>query len=136
MFNEFTDCHPSPTEVFEMRLANQELKGGFTTDQLYYHSVQWISKDLFGQARLTRDITDGWTQRRFEHGGHRFSMDAPELSEQEIASIPGAGARMGNLDTLQFEVLERLGDRMLIKTDEHKLLAILFLVGAIWASTG
>ncbi|CAK9046969.1 Uncharacterized protein SCF082_LOCUS26372 [Durusdinium trenchii] len=106
--------------VFEMRLANQELKGGFTTDQLYYHSVQWISKDLFGQARLTRDITDGWTQRRFEHGGHRFSMDAPKLSEQEIASIPGAGARMGNLDTLQFEVLERLGDRMLIKTDEHK----------------
>lgn len=105
-----------------MRLANQEFKGGFRTENLYYQSVQWIMKDEFGHARLTREITDAWTARRFEHGGHRFNVEAPELSQEEIDSIPGARASLGNLDSFKFEILERIGDRMMIKGDEHKYL--------------
>ena len=107
-----------------MRLANAEFKGGFKTDQLFYHSVQWIMKDTFGHARLTREITDAYTQRKFEHGGHRFSLEAPELSNEEIDSIPGARASLGALDTLKFECLERVGDRMMIRNDEHRLLGL------------
>ncbi|CAK9116341.1 unnamed protein product, partial [Durusdinium trenchii] len=99
-----------------MRLANQELKGGFKTDMLFYHSVQWIMKDSFGHARLTREVTDSWVQRKFEHGGHYFSNEVPELSEKEIDSIPGARASLGNLDSMTFEVLERMGNRMMIKS--------------------
>ena len=114
-----------PAQVFEMRLASKELKGGFKTDLLFYQSVQWIMKDRFGAARLTREVTDGWTQRRFEHGGHRFNMDAPELSQQEIDSIPGAQASLGNFDSMKFEMLERINDRMCIKADEHRPLGTL-----------
>ncbi|CAK9085985.1 Uncharacterized protein SCF082_LOCUS40699 [Durusdinium trenchii] len=111
---------PYIEDVFKMRLANQELKGGFKTDMLFYHSVQWIVKDSFGHARLTREVTDSWVQRKFEHGGHYFSNEVPELSEKEIDSIPGARASLGNLDSMTFEVLERMGNRMMIKSDEHR----------------
>ncbi|CAK9098294.1 Uncharacterized protein SCF082_LOCUS46069 [Durusdinium trenchii] len=109
--------------VFQMRLANKEFKGGFKTDMLFYQSVQWIMKDTFGQARLAREVTDSWIGRKFEHGGQRFSLEVPELSQSEIDSIPGAQASLGNLDSLKFEVLERVNDRMLIKSDEHKFWA-------------
>lgn len=115
-----------------MRLANEEFKGGFRTDQLFYHSVQWLMKDTFGHARLTREVTDGWIQQKFEHGGHRFSLDAPELSSEEIDSIPGARASLENLDLLKFEVLERVGDKMLIKNDEHKLLDTHLSLMDVW----
>lgn len=108
-----------------MRLANQEFKGGFKTDLLFYHSVGWISKDTFGHARLTRELTEAWTQRKFEHAGHRFSLEAPELSQEEIDGIPGARASMGSLDELKFEILERQGGGMMIKSDEHKLLDVI-----------
>eukprot|EP00435_Cladocopium_sp_Y103_P052879 s246_g16.t1 len=106
-----------------MRLANKELRGGFKTDLLFYQSVQWIMKDPFGAARLTREVTDGWTQRRFEHGGHRFNMETPELSQQEIDSIPGAQASLGNLDSMKFEMLERINDRMYWSSQTGSLLA-------------
>lgn len=105
-----------------MGLANQEMKGGFKTDMLFYHSVQWISKDTFGHTRLLREVCDSWTARKFEHAGHKFSMDAPELTVEEMDSIPGGRASVGNLDQMQFEILERVGDRMLIRSDEHKSL--------------
>ena len=107
-----------------MRLANQEFKGGFRTDQLYYQSVQWLMKDVYGHVRLTREITEAYTQQKFEHAGQRFSMDAPELSQEEIDSIPGARASLGSLDSLKFEALERVGEKMVIKSDEHRHLAL------------
>jgi len=110
------------SQVFNMRLRDIELKGGFHMENLYYQSVGWLSKDSFGHMRLERDLTDAWVQRQFEHGGHKFSMEAPDLSEAELASIPGAKASMGNLDALQFEVLERVNDKMVIKADERRLL--------------
>lgn len=106
-----------------MRLSNQELKGGFRTENLYYHSVQWLMKDSFGQARLIREATDSWVARKFEFAGHRFNVEAPELTADEIDSIPGARASLGNMDAMTFEVLERIGDKMLIKSDEHKFFA-------------
>ena len=110
------------TQAFQMRLSNQELKGGFKTDMLFYHSVQWISKDTFGHARLLREVCDSWTARKFEHAGHKFSMEAPELSAEEVDSIPGGRASVGSFDQMTFEILERVGDRMQIKADEHKFL--------------
>ena len=110
-------CQP---KVFQMRLKNATLKGGFAMENLFYHSVGWLSKDTFGHMRLEREITDAWVGRRFEHAGHKFSTEAPDLTEAELQSIPGAKASMGNLDAMQFEVLERVNDKMVIKSDETK----------------
>lgn len=105
-----------------MRLENEELKGGFKTEMLFYHSVQWLTKDSFGHVRLLRQITDAWTQRKFGHAGHKFSMELPELSQEEVDSIPGGRASLGSFDEMRFEILERVGNRMVIKSDEHKFL--------------
>ncbi|CAK9022588.1 Uncharacterized protein SCF082_LOCUS15851 [Durusdinium trenchii] len=107
-------------DAFNMRLENEELKGGFKTEMLFYHSVQWLTKDSFGHVRLLRQITDAWTQRKFGHAGHKFSMELPELSQEEVDSIPGGRASLGSFDEMRFEILERVGNRMVIKSDEHK----------------
>ena len=104
-----------------MRLQNTEFKGGFSTANLYYQSVCWLNKNTFGHARLTREVTDAWIERRFSHGGHSFTMQPPELTEQELQSIPGASNTQ--VDKLKCEVLERSGPGVSsfnIKTDEHK----------------
>lgn len=103
-----------------MKLSKRELKGGFHTDSLFYHSVSWITSELFGHARLTREVTDAYVQRKFEHAGIGFSTTPPELSDAEISAIPGAAAALGRLDSMKFEVLERNGASMQIKSDEHK----------------
>lgn len=103
-----------------MRLQEMELKGGFRTNNLYYQSVWWINKENFGHARLSREITDAWISRRFSHGGHQFSAEAPDLSQAELDAIPGATST--HLDSMKFEVLERTGpgNAFSIKVDEHK----------------
>lgn len=104
-----------------MRLQEKEYKGGFNAKNLFYLSVSWLSKDTFGQARLTRGVTDAWCDKKFKHAGQEFTADAPDLTPQEIESIPGAKASLGRLDEISFEVLERTGgDKMTIKVDEHK----------------
>lgn len=103
-----------------MRLKMAELKGGFNTANLFYQSVNWLSKDTFGQARMTREITEGSILRKFEHGGHKFIMDAPDLTPEELDTVPGSKAAMGKMDEIKFEVLERVGDKMMIKADEQK----------------
>ena len=103
-----------------MRLEEKEFKGGFSTKNLFYLSVNWLNKDTFGQARLTREVTDAWCQKKFKHAGQEFTMEPPELSNQEIESIPGAKASLGKLDEIKFETLERVGDKMTIRSDEHK----------------
>ena len=108
------------SKAFNMRLQEQEYKGGFNTKNLYYQSVTWIGKDTFGQSRLQREVTDAWCQRKFTHAGQEFTNEAPELTAQEIESIPGAKASMGNLDAVKFEVLERTGEKMVIRSDEHR----------------
>ncbi|CAK9014735.1 Uncharacterized protein SCF082_LOCUS12453 [Durusdinium trenchii] len=98
----------------------QPLRGGVKPENLYYQSVGWLSKEPFGHARLEREITEAWIQRKFEHGGHKYACDPPELTQAEIEGIPSATAAMGNLDKVEFEVLERINDKMMIKSDEHK----------------
>ena len=55
---------------------------------------------------------------------HRFSNQPPVLTQEEINSIPGGQASAGNMDSMKFEVLERVGAQMQIKRDE----------AAFWAS--
>eukprot|EP00438_Fugacium_kawagutii_P020691 Skav232340 [mRNA] locus=scaffold1704:535693:541139:- [translate_table: standard] len=106
--------------VFNMRLREQELKGGFNTMNLFYQSVSWISKEVFGHARLGRELTDARVNRLFEHGGHKYAVDPPDLTQAEIDSIPAAKAAMVSLDEMKFEVLERVNDKMMIRSDEHR----------------
>eukprot|EP00435_Cladocopium_sp_Y103_P036313 s1407_g9.t1 len=104
-----------------MRLEEKEFKGGFNTKNLYYLSVSWLQKDQFGAARLCREVTDAWCQKKFKHAGQEFTADAPELTNQEIEAVPGGKASLGQLDQIKFEVLERTtGDKLTIKADEHK----------------
>ena len=77
-------------------------------------------------ARLLREVCDAWLEKKLSHAGQQIVTEAPELTEAELASVPGAKASIGSLDTLHFDVLERAGDKMVIKTDEHKF----------WASQG
>ena len=58
--------------------------------------------------------------QKWEIGGVKFQPDMPELTDSEIASVPGAKASLGRLDEVQWEVLERLNDKMVIKRDEEK----------------
>ena len=102
-----------------MRLENADLKGGFNTSMLYYHSIGWIGRDTFGHARLTREVTDAWMARRFAHGGQQFTLEAPELTPAELGLIPGASTE--NADELVLEVLEKSGaGGFTVKADEHK----------------
>ena len=69
-----------------------------------------------------REVTKSHIGGKFTHCGTKFSSEAPELSqaEAEIDSVPGAAASLGSWDGLKFEVLERAGESMRIKQDEHK----------------
>eukprot|EP00438_Fugacium_kawagutii_P000524 Skav222260 [mRNA] locus=scaffold2615:8298:18199:+ [translate_table: standard] len=106
--------------VFNMRLREQDLKGGFNTVNLFYQSVSWISKEVFGHACLGRELTDAWVNRLFEHGGHKYAVDPPDLTQAESDTIPAAKAAMVSLDEMKFEVLERVNDKMMIRSDEHR----------------
>ena len=97
--------------------------GTWCADNLYYLSVSWLSNDTFGQTRLLREVTNAWLQRRFGYSGQKFSDQPPSLTAEEISSIPGAEASLGNLDSMRFEVLGRIADQMQIKQDEHKFWA-------------
>ena len=107
------------TEAFDLRLKDEKLPGGFQTGNLFYHSISWLCKDQFGAARLLRDVADGWVAEKFQHCGQKFSREEPVLSQAEINNIPGAAAHLGGLDSIQFTMLERVQDRMMIKNDEH-----------------
>ncbi|CAJ1386512.1 unnamed protein product [Effrenium voratum] len=108
--------------VFEHRLK-KTMCGTWCADNLYYLSVSWLSNDTFGQTRLLREVTNAWLQRRFGYSGQKFSDQPPSLTAEEISSIPGAEASLGNLDSMRFEVLGRIADQMQIKQDEHKFWA-------------
>ena len=110
----------------DLRLKEESLPGGFCTRNLYYHSVSWLAKDKFGAARLLREVADAWVSQRFSHCGQKFSKEEPALTQAEINSIPGAASSMSSLDAMSFNVLERVGNKMEIKKDEH----------VFWASQG
>lgn len=105
-------------QAFELRLAQEELPGGFNTHNLFYHSVSWLGKDQYGAARLLREVADAWVGQRLVHCGQKFSKDEPSLSPAEISTIPGASSSMAGLDSVAFTVLERKGSKMHIKSDE------------------
>ena len=111
---------PEISEAFQMRLNQEEFKGGFHTRNLHYLSIWWLNNQNFGVARLTRDLTDAWIAQKWDLGGVRYTNESPELSQSELDQIPGARAAMGSLDELKWEVLERCGDSMIIKKDEDK----------------
>ena len=107
------------SQVLELRLEKLNVKG-FSTENLYYHSCGWLSTDDFGAGRLVREVTNSYLAGKFAHCGSKFSSEAPELSQAEIESVPGAAASLGSWDGLKFEVLERAGESMQIKQDEHR----------------
>ena len=99
-------------------MREEELPGGFNTRNLFYHSVSWLGKDQYGAARLLREVADAWVSQRLVHCGQKFSRDEPNLTQAEVASIPGASSTMAGLDSVHFTVLERQGSKMMIKADE------------------
>ena len=107
-------------QAFKLKIAKDEFKGGFNSDKLFYQSLWWLNKENFGHARLMREIADSWLSCKFEHAGCRFTMNAPELSPEDVDAIPGARASLNQLDGLEFEVLERSGSQMVIRQDEVK----------------
>lgn len=90
---------------------------------MHYLSIWWLNSQSYGAARLSREITDAWIAQKWELGGLRFTPDVPELSDAEVASVAGGRAALGQLDEIQWEVLERSGDKMIIKRDEEKFWA-------------
>ena len=105
------------TKVLEHRL-DKAVFDGWSAQNLHYLSVSWISQDSYGHNRLVRQVLDKWMAQKIEHGGHRFSNQPPVLTQEEINSIPGGEASTGNMDSMKFEVLERVGAQMQIKRDE------------------
>lgn len=102
-----------------MRLQDKEIKR-FHTKDLHYLSIWWLNNQGFGAARLAREVTDAWIQKKWSLGGVSFTSEAPELSDKEIESIPGGKASLGHWDTISWEVLERTNAGMTIKVDEDK----------------
>ena len=103
----------------DLRCAKEDI-AGFNTERLYYHSINWLTAEKFGPGRLVREVTDAYLEGKFEHAGHKFSSQSPELTQAELDSIPGAAASMGSWDAIKFEVVERSGDKFQVKVDEHK----------------
>ena len=108
------------TQAFHLHESHAEIKGGFQTNQLFYQSVWFLNKDQYGAARLAREVVDRWLQGKLEVGGQRINLDPPGLTNDEIATVPGGSASLSNLDSVQFEILERSGGKMVIRADEHK----------------
>ncbi|CAK9013936.1 Uncharacterized protein SCF082_LOCUS12137, partial [Durusdinium trenchii] len=111
---------PYVEDVFRLREKQEEIKGGFNTSMLFYQSVWFLNKDQYGAARLTREVVDSWLQGKLEFGGQRINLEPPQLTAEEINSVPGGTAAMNKLDSVQFEVLDRQGGKMMIRQDEHK----------------
>ena len=105
-----------------MRLAKESI-GAWSTDNLFYMSATWITRDNFGHCRLQRDILRAWMDQKLEFGGQQFACNPPDLSQEEIRSIPGGEAAMGSMDSLRWETLERSGTKLVIKQDEHRFWA-------------
>ena len=93
--------------------------GSFSCDNLRYLSVSWIGKDSFGHSRLQREVLSAWLQKKLAYGAD-FSEEAPQLTSEEIKSVPGGEAFFQGLDTLKWEVLQRENSRMVIKPDERR----------------
>lgn len=99
---------------------DKETIGAWSTERLFYLSSSWINRDNFGHCRLQRDILRAWMERKLEFGGQHFQTTPPELTQEEIRSVPGGEASMGSLDSLRWETLERSGTKLCIKQDEHR----------------
>lgn len=65
-------------------------------------------------------MVEKWLSGKLEFGGQKINLVPPELTQEEIASVPGGAAAQNNLDSVQWEVLERNGGKMVIKADESK----------------
>ena len=65
-------------------------------------------------------MVDKWLSGKLEFGGQKINLVPPELTQEEVSSVPGGPAALNNLDSVQFEVLERNGGKMVIKADETK----------------
>lgn len=111
---------PNTTQVFHLHESKEEFKGGLEAEKIFYQSIWFLNKDQFGAARLTREVVDMWLAGKLEFGGRKIDLEPPQLTAEEVASVPGGTAAMNNLDTVQFEVLERVAQQMMIKHDEHK----------------
>lgn len=89
-------------------------------ENLYYLSCHTLDSSQFGKARVHREVTDQWLACELEHKGLRFNADAPDLTESELASIPGAQSVLSSIDSLKLEVLNRRGTSFVINGDEER----------------
>ncbi|CAK9060121.1 Uncharacterized protein SCF082_LOCUS31722 [Durusdinium trenchii] len=104
--------------VLQHRL-NKSTFGAFSCENLRYLSVSWIGKDTFGHSRLQREVLTAWLQKKLDYGSE-YADVAPQLTSEEIKTIPGGEAFFQGMDTLKWEVLQRENSRMVIKPDEHR----------------
>ena len=65
-------------------------------------------------------MCDAWIQKKLDYGGQQVQTEPPPLTDAEVEAVPGGKASLGNLDSIHFEILERSGEKMVIRTDEHK----------------
>lgn len=73
---------------------------------MFYQSVWFLNKDQYGSARLTREVVEKWLSGKLEFGGQKINLVPSELTQEEIASVPGGAAAQNNLDSVQWEVSE------------------------------
>ena len=97
-----------------MRLQDKEIKR-FHTKDLHYLSIWWLNNQGFGAARLAREVTDAWIQKKWSLGGVSFTSEAPELSDKEIESIPRG---QGILGPLGYDLLGSAGENQC--WDDHQ----------------
>ena len=68
--------------------ANEEHMG-IPIQKFFWVAAQVLSH---GAGRSVREATNSYIGGKFTHCGTKFSSEAPELSQAEIDSVPGAAA--------------------------------------------
>ncbi len=92
-----------------------------------YPKLQYVSFNIgeskvqeFGVARLGGYLLDMWQDGKLTLPGVIFEKNPPELTETEMANIPGADVALGRLDRLTFTACTRAMDRINIKDDSRR----------------
>ena len=92
-----------------------------------YPKVQYVKFNIgepkvqeFGVARLGGYLLDMWQEGKLILPGVILEKNPPELTEAEMANIPGADVAMGRLDRLTFTASTRAMDKINIKDDSRR----------------
>jgi hypothetical protein len=111
-------CSPKAFNLREKVVALRNCK--LDPSRIYYLSLHVIGDPMFGQARMMRELTDAWLEKKMTMPGFAFTDKAPPLKQEDLDKIPGVKLALGGVDAMPLEVCVREGTLVVIQRDEDR----------------